>query len=80
MMFEALFCVDTDTVTVMLCDSFIFGSLAIWVSDDIESKVTKLNFCFQSVSLHYVTKNNVNDVGPLTKAFIFYFSLMIDAY
>jgi len=43
MMFEVLFCVDTDTVTVMLCDSFIFGSLAIW---DIESKVTKLNFCF----------------------------------
>jgi len=31
---------------VMLCDSFIFGSLAIWVTDDIESKVTKLNFCF----------------------------------
>jgi len=48
MMFEVglLFCVDTDTVTVMLCDSFIFGSLAIWVTDVIESKVTKLNFCF----------------------------------
>ena len=46
MMFEVLFCVDTDTVTVMLCDSFIFGSLAIWVTDDIESKVTKLNFYF----------------------------------
>jgi len=45
-MFEVLFCVDTDTVTVMLCDSFIFGSLAIWVTGDIESKVTKLNFCF----------------------------------
>ena len=43
MMFEVLFCVDTDTVTVMLCDSFIFGSLAIWVTDDIESKVTKLH-------------------------------------
>ena len=65
MMFEVglLFCVETDTVTVMLCDSFVFGSLAIWVTDDIECKVTKLNFCFQSVSLHYVTKtNNVNDV------------------
>jgi len=46
MMFEVLFCVDTDTVTVMLCDSFIIGSLAIWVTDDIGSKVTKLNFCF----------------------------------
>jgi len=33
-------------VTVMLCDSFIFGSLAIWVTDDIEFKVTKLNFYF----------------------------------
>ena len=46
MMFEVLFFVDTDTVTVMLCDSFIYGSLAIWVTDDIEPKVTKLNFCF----------------------------------
>ena len=45
-MFEELFCVDTDTVTEMLCDSFIFGSLAVWVTDDIESKVTELNFCF----------------------------------
>ena len=47
MLFEVLFCVDTDTVTVMLCDSFnCFRSLAIWITDDIESKVTKLNFCF----------------------------------
>jgi len=45
-MFEVLFCVDADTVTVMLSDSFIFGSLAIWVTGDIESKVMKLNFCF----------------------------------
>ena len=36
MMFEVLFCVDTGTVTVMLCDSFIFGSLAIWVTDETE--------------------------------------------
>ena len=62
-MFEVLFCVDADTVTVMLCDSFIFGSLAIWVTDDIESKVTKLNFCFSLYHCIMLQKNNVNDVA-----------------
>jgi len=34
--FGGLYCLDTDSVTVMLYDSFIFGNLAIWVTDDIE--------------------------------------------
>jgi len=68
MMFEVLFCVDTDTVTVMLCDSFIVGSLAISVTDDIESKVTKLNFCFSLYHCIMLQKNNVNDVAHTLQA------------
>ena len=64
-MFEVLFCVDADTVTVILCDSFLFGSLAIWVTDDIESKLqsdeTELLFVVCITALCY-KKNNVNDV------------------
>ena len=69
MMFEVLFCVDTDTVTVMLCDSFnCFRSLAIWITDDIESKVTKLNFFFSLYHCFTLQKNNVNDVDHTLQA------------